>query len=423
MNNNLKRERFIAKSIASHPGEKLDYSEVVYVNSKTPVKIIDHDVRPDGSEYGVFWQTPENHVRGQGHPEKRSKKISKTKSSKQEEIIARFKEAHLGENLDYSQVKYVNMHTKVKIISHDLRPDGTEYGEFWQEPSVHLKGCTHMGIKKIGRPRTLPITFSSENFKEDFLDNIKKINDGATAKNVSFVFVPMAPNTSNSLLDYVAKCKREGISLISIFEDEYTERKDVVINKIKHILGLNGGLKRIFGRKCTICEITKEETKKFLNQYHIQGYGGFTVSLGAFYNKELISVMTFVKKDIWELNRFCTKIDYICPGVASKMFAFFIKKYNPESVKSFLDRRWCFSETDNLYTKLGFEEKDILPPDYRYIIGDGKRHHKFNFRKQVLHKKYGFPLTMTESEMTEALGYYKIWDCGLIRYKWKKPLK
>ena len=36
-----------------------------------------------------------------------------------------------------------------------------------------------------------------------------------------------------------------------------------------------------------------------------------------------------------------------------------------------------------------------------------------------LNKKYGLPLTMTESEMTRKLGYYKIWDCGLIKYVWK----
>lgn len=40
--------------------------------------------------------------------------------------------------------------------------------------------------------------------------------------------------------------------------------------------------------------------------------------------------------------------------------------------------------------------------------------------KQHLHKKYGFPLEMTEQEMTESLGYTRIWDCGLIKYIYKK---
>lgn len=47
--------------------------------------------------------------------------------------------------------------------------------------------------------------------------------------------------------------------------------------------------------------------------------------------------------------------------------------------------------------------------------------HKFGFRKQILHKKYGLPLSMTESEMTKQLGYYRIWDCGLFKYVWTNP--
>ena len=51
-----------------------------------------------------------------------------------------------------------------------------------------------------------------------------------------------------------------------------------------------------------------------------------------------------------------------------------------------------------------------------------ERYHKFGFRKQILLKKYPDVLNpnMTETEMTKELGYYKIYDCGLIRYIWKK---
>ena len=27
---------------------------------------------------------------------------------------------------------------------------------------------------------------------------------------------------------------------------------------------------------------------------------------------------------------------------------------------------------------------------------------------------------MTELEMTRELGYYRIWDCGLFKYVWRK---
>lgn len=69
---------------------------------------------------------------------------------------------------------------------------------------------------------------------------------------------------------------------------------------------------------------------------------------------------------------------------------------------------------------MGFEVDKIEAPDYRYTQGHGERLHKFGFRKQILNRKYGLPLSMTEKEMTNKLGYNRIWDCGLIRYIWKK---
>ena len=38
--------------------------------------------------------------------------------------------------------------------------------------------------------------------------------------------------------------------------------------------------------------------------------------------------------------------------------------------------------------------------------------------KRKLIKKYGFPETMTETEMIKDLGYDKIWNCGLFKYVW-----
>ena len=124
-----RRDNFIRKAKEVHEGEGIDYSEVVYVNNRTKVKLID-------PLYGEFWQTPSNHLKGQGHPMRRSCRISSARSLSQDEVIKRFGEVHKGEGLDYSKVVYKNMHTKVCIID-------PKYGEFYQEPSVHLKGCGH----------------------------------------------------------------------------------------------------------------------------------------------------------------------------------------------------------------------------------------------------------------------------------------
>lgn len=224
-------------------------------------------------------------------------------------------------------------------------------------------------------------------------------------------------------------CKQKGIKLIHIFEDEFYNTKEIVLNKIAHILGIQQSLPRIYGRKCTIRQIDKNEAEIFLTKYHIQGYDPSTIHYGAFYEDKLIAVMSFLqnKKNAneWELTRFASDYNYICCGVGGKLFKHFIKEINPESIKSFADRRWTVDEENNIYCQLGFKFDGYTPPDYKYYnpkIDRYKRFHKFGFRKRILLKKYPNILTpeMTETEMVTKLGYDRIWDCGLIRYVWKQ---
>ena len=226
-------------------------------------------------------------------------------------------------------------------------------------------------------------------------------------------------------LDKLNECNENGINLIQIFEDEYENHKDIVLSKIKHILGVDDNFCKIPGRKCTVQEIYKNDAEKFLNENHIQGFSNATVYLGAIFEGKIIGVMTFINENDgnWNLTRFASLNGYICQGVASKMFKYFVKNYEPSCVRSFADRRWTIQKENNLYTKLGFELDEILKPEYRYYnpqVDKFKRFHKFGFRKELLHKRYNLPITMTELEMTRELGYYRIWDCGLFKYVWRK---
>lgn len=511
-----KRQRFIEKAKLIHPNENLDYSEVVYINNRTPVKIIDRDLDENGNEYGPFYPLPCNFLKGQGHRGKRGKKISKSKRSKQDEIIERFKQIHRGENLDYSQVKYVNMHTKVKIISHDLRPDGTEYGEFWQEPVVHLKGCTHPEIGKLKQSTTSRYT------TQKFIDLAKKVHydkdysydlvDYKTSKTkVSIICNKIGTNGlihgvfktnpdlflqgkgcpicgyryskaqteiyheigkrigyenvelgNNKILDgmeidifipsknigieynglrwhgenfgkgksyhydKMMKARENGIYLIQVFEDEYLHNKNIVYDKIFNSIGLDGDKPKINARECEVFSGSGKNDKivEFLDNNHIQGYAGNSVYYYCTHKGEMIGAMLFKNEgDCWNLVRFCTDNRYICRGVASKLFKHFVRDYKPETVKSFLDRRWSHNDDNNVYTKMGFVKDSILGPEYRYTKGNGERLHKFGFRKQLLLRKYGSEYnlneSMTENEMTKIIGYDRIWDCGLIKYVWK----
>lgn len=220
-------------------------------------------------------------------------------------------------------------------------------------------------------------------------------------------------------------CNSKGVKLIHIFEDEFINNKQIVFDKISHLLHFNDNKPKVYARKCTIGIISKIEAEQFLNKNHIQGYARATIYIGCYFNNILVGVMTFKRRknntNDWELNRFATNINYLCCGVGGKLFTYFVNNYHPNSIISFADRRWTLNKDDNFYTKLGFVLDKTLKPDYRYYnskINRFARIHKMFFSKRNLAKKYGFSMQMTETEMAYSLGYSKIWDCGLFKYKW-----
>ena len=410
-------EEFIQKCKENHI-IKYDYS-------KTEYKGMDYKVCITCPEHGEFWQSAYLHFNGSDCPKCENAVNGFKKRKSTEEFIERSKKVH-GDKYNYSKTNYITAKEKVCIIC-------PKHGEFWQSPWHHMKGN--------GCPKCVSPTSKAE---REICEYVKSIvgednvisNDRIILKGKEIdIYVPSLKigieynglywHTKDKKyhIEKTEGCKKQGIKLIQIFEDEYVNNKDIVLSKIAHILGKCENLDKIMARKCEIREVTTEIAKPFLEKNHIQGFGSGTIYLGAYYNDILMGIMAFKKeKDSWELTRFASNNQYVCQGIGGKLFKYFVTHYNPIEIKSFADRRWTVNEENNLYIKLGFKFDGYVEPDYKYYNPeDGcKRQHKFGFRKARLNKKYGLPLTMTESEMTEKLGYIKVYDAGLIRYVWKK---
>ena len=229
---------------------------------------------------------------------------------------------------------------------------------------------------------------------------------------------------NNYHIDKTNKCKEKGYRLIHIFEDEWFNKMDIVKTTIKNILNCNNS-ERIHARKCIIKEISPQEKNEFLDKFHILGKDSSVIKLGAFYNKELLAVMTFSHGSIsrkkysseldWELNRFCSNYNYRIPGIASKLLTYFKRNYKWEKIYSYADLRW--SQGD-LYYKLGFDLINQTLPDYWYFDGINiKRFHRF-----ALRKKPDEPKDKTEWELRLKEGYVRVFDCGKLKFMTKNKV-
>lgn len=394
-----------------------DFSSTVYKGRKNKIDIICHKKDKNGNEHGVFSILAEHAIgRGDGCQKCKYENLSDSLSLTTEEFIKRAKEVH-GDKWIYYDTEYNGYDVKCKIKC-------PIHGYFFQNPSSHLKGCgcpscshrksdaeneiTQILINRLGKDNV----FTRQ---RGIISKMKEIDIYLPSKKIGIEYDGCRWHTEQFGKDkyyHLSKtesCCKNGISLIHIFEDEYIDHKDIVINRLMHIIGIDNNKKKIYGRKTEIREITYDEASDFLDRNDIQGIIYSTLYIGAFSNDKLVGVITLSnnENDKWTISRIATDYDYICCGVIGKMFSFFIRKYRPISIKAFADRRWLLSKEDNLYTKLGFILKNTLEPSYRYVIdGDYKR----------------IQASIIENENTNITNAYKIWDCGSFEYEWRKDV-
>lgn len=123
-------EEFIDRAVLVH-GDKYDYSDTIYINSKDKLSIV-------CPIHGPFLQVPSSHWGGNGCPHCIGN-IRKTK----ELFVKQSINVH-GNKYNYDDVEYKNIKEKVKIFC-------IKHGEFWQIPKHHLNGC---GCPKCANDKT-----------------------------------------------------------------------------------------------------------------------------------------------------------------------------------------------------------------------------------------------------------------------------
>ena len=127
-------------------GDRYDYSLIKeYVNRKTPMPILCHELDKNGSEHGIFYQSFESHYYYGCGCSKCNGGVKKSL----EYYINKAKDYHKDENVkplyDYSLIKEIeNEHTVIPIIC-------KKHGIFYQEIGAHSRGagCQFCRMSKL----------------------------------------------------------------------------------------------------------------------------------------------------------------------------------------------------------------------------------------------------------------------------------
>ncbi len=379
-----------------------DYSLVEYINNKTKVKII-------CPIHGVFEQTPKKHLNGQKCP--KCSRISGSNKQKNtiQEFVSISTKIH-NNKYDYTLVEYINNKTKVKIIC-------PIHGVFEQRPDCHIYGQ--------GCPKCISIISKQETELQDWLRQYIDIecNDRQIIKPLELdIVIPehklcieynglywhseQQGKDKRYHLNKYNLCKDQGYRLITIWENEWLFKQDIVKSIVLNAIGIHQ--RKIHGRKCVFGVVSSKEARIMYDNNHIQGFKG-GLHHGLYYKDELVSLMTIDKRG--ELQRFVNLRYTKIHGSFSKL----LKTFNiKDGLYTFADTRYF---TGNVYSMNGFEYVYTSSPNYWYFKKINDLMSRICYQKHKLKDKLDiYDPNLSEYQNMLNNGYNRIWDNGNRKY-------
>lgn len=225
---------------------------------------------------------------------------------------------------------------------------------------------------------------------------------------------------SNYHQEKTLACMRKDIRLVHIFEYEWddTLQKQKIKSLIHDVIC---GTQRVYARSTTVKEIDNIEALDFEDKYSLLNKENASISLGCYYDNELIGIMTFkisrFKSDKqFELIRFCFKPGLTVIGAESKMLRYFLRNYNVRSIISYCD---LSKFTGKSHLKIGFktDRNNLTRPEYVWVKSDGTEiATKYEVNKSKLITLGLGTDEQTEDEIMRNSGYFKVYNSGNLKF-------
>ena len=200
-------------------------------------------------------------------------------------------------------------------------------------------------------------------------------------------------------------CKKEGVTLVSVWDFMYFENKQKYKNLINRKLNLT---EVIGGRKTVKTKISAKEAFKFYAEHHFEGsvnkvYYKDTINLGLFYKGEMVMCASYSDK---EVHRICTLPNYCVMGGVSKLM---------KDVKA-----GCvfFSVNDMGASTsfIGFKQVSYTSSRY-WWVKSSEHLSRYQTQKSKIVKRFGIDMEgHTEVSAMTQLGYYQCFDSGLTKF-------
>jgi hypothetical protein len=418
----LSQQEFILRCQEKHKN-RYDYSNVVYINNGTKVKVI-------CPFHGEFMVQPDHHMEGVGCLFCANVKRADVQRHTLADFLDKSKKVH-GDRYDYSKVVYKGAKNKVEIVC-------SKHGSFWMAAESHY--IAKQNCPSCGNHYTLPQkeveAYIATLVGTDYIANTravippKELDIYIPSKKFAIEFngiywhsvtAKSSPKKKMAHKNKYWLCQQKGVELIQIEEQEWRTRRPIWESIIASRLGKHQT--KIQARKTIFREVSKNEADQFLNEHHLQGSSLMTRwHFGLFYQGTLVGVLAYAwlnKEVSLNLVRLAFPKGVTIVGGAQKLFKHSLLHIPPTPIVTYSNNRYS---SGRVYQVLGFSLDKKLPPSYQWFYKQkiwNKRHYRHSKLPQALGGKKYNPV-LTEHENMFKNGARCLYDAGYIRWVYAK---
>lgn len=419
---NKKRKKDPFDALREKHNGRYDYSEAVYENSHSMLRII-------CPEHGPFVQKANAHLRGNNCPKcwkEHRKVLGSARTQTYRDMFAeRSTQLHEGR---YEVVK-------TPTNSHDMAVMRCEkHGDFAQKAYSHLNGngCPSCGVHFSGPQNQITDLVTSfgvrvERENKTVLGGLH-IDIWAPDQKIGIEYHGSVWHTEeragNKHREKWERADRAGIRLLQIFDFEWQDRRYAVEERLKALFGVT---ETTGARTLTLRPATHAEACAFFDEVHTQGRGSNPeVAYGLWMGERLMACMSFTTQrrfgrslekkldpGTWELLRYASRGRV--QGGFGRLLKAFVKEHAPQEILSYCDLRWGNGE---VYRGAGFQMSHITRPDYWYFKNGSLL---FVPRQTVGREARSCPTGLKEGPWAEANGYKRVRGVGSQCWVWRAP--